>query len=120
MHSFNKLRLLVFQKPRWKSICRKAELDDGRPIEHEPAETIRAKHYADLNDEEILTRLHAKYLKKVDFAPVETDYQKGMARLRGDRLRLMLYAFLFWCGTSLGLYGFGFSLAWIVRGFRQK
>jgi hypothetical protein len=96
------------------------KLDDGRPIEYEPADTIRAKYHADLNDEEILARLHTNYIKKVDFSAVEADYQKRMAWLRGDRLRLILCAFLIWCGTGLGLYGFGFSLAWVIRGFRQK
>ena len=100
------------------------KLDDrlpkGRVVYHEPADTIRAKYYADLTDEEIMSRLHAKYLNRVDFAAVEAEYQKNMARLRGDRIRFMLYAFLFWCITSLGLYGFGFFLGWIIRGFRQK
>jgi hypothetical protein len=96
------------------------KLDNGRPVEHEPPDIIRTKYYGDLKDEEILARLHATYLKKVNFSAVEADYQKGMAQVRGDRLRLMLYAFFFWCGTSLGLYGFGFSVAWIIRGFREK
>lgn len=95
-------------------------LSKGRVIEHESAETIRSRDYADLTDEEMMNRLHAKYLNRVDFGAVEAEYQKNMARLRGDRIRFMLYAFLFWCVTSLGLYGFGFSLGWIIRGFRQK
>ena len=98
------------------------KLDDWLPksrgINHEPAETVRAKYYADLADEEIMTRLHTKYLNRVDFAAVEAEYQKNMAGLRGSRIRFMLYAFLFWCITSLGLYGFGASIAWIIRGFR--
>jgi nitrate reductase NapE component len=100
------------------------KLDDrlpkGRSVEHEPAETIRAKYYADLTHEEIMTQLHAKYFNRVDFAAVEAEYHKNMGRLRGDQIRFMLYAFIFWGITSVGLYGFGFSLGWIIRGFRQK
>jgi hypothetical protein len=95
-------------------------LAKGQTIEQESAETVRTKYYADLKDEEILARLHAKYQKKVDFAPVEARYKESMAQLRTDRIRLMLYAFFVWLGTSLGLYGFGFSVGWIIRGFRQK
>jgi len=100
------------------------KLDDKLPkrrdVEHESAETIRARYYADLTDQEIINRLHAKYLNRVDFGAVEAEYQKNVARRREDQVKFMLYAFLFWCVTSLGLYGFGFSLGWIIRGFRQK
>jgi hypothetical protein len=100
------------------------KLDDrlpkGQSVEHEPAETIRAKYYADLTDEEIINRLHAKYLNRVDFGAVEAEHQKNMAHLRRDRIRFISYALLFWCTTSLALYGFGFSLGWVIRGFRQR
>jgi hypothetical protein len=95
-------------------------LAKGPTTEQESAETIRAKYYADLSDKEILARLHEKYSKKVDFGSVDAEYQKDMARLRGERVRVILYVFFVWCGTSLGLYGFGFAMAWVIRGFRQR
>ena len=101
-------------------LSKSGKLDDGRPIDHEAADTIKAKHCADLSDEEILSRLHVRYSKKVDFASIEGAYEKDMARLRSDRLRVILYAFLICLGISLGVYGVGFSAAWVIKGFRQK
>jgi len=96
------------------------KLDDGRPIDHESPDSIRAKYYADLSDKEILARLYERYSKKVNFASIEAAYERDMARLRADRLQAGLYAFLIWCGISLGVYGLGFSVAWVIKGFRQK
>jgi hypothetical protein len=123
-----KLKILEdagFSKPEIEDYLSKGgRLDDwvpkGRAIELEPPETFRSKYYSDLTDEEIMGRLHAKYLRTVDFSAVEAEYKKNMARVRGDRIRFVSYALLFWCITSSALYALGFSLAWIIRGFRQR
>ncbi|HEY9161837.1 MAG TPA: hypothetical protein VIS94_12245 [Desulfomonilia bacterium] len=93
---------------------------DFRTIDYESPDEIRVKYYADLSDKEILTRLHDRYSKKVDFASVETAYEKGMARLRTKQLETILFSFLVWLGISLGVYGLGYSAGWVINGFRQK
>lgn len=96
------------------------KLGGERVIDHEAPDVTMARHYADLSDEEILTRLHGRYSKKVDFASIETAYQAGMTRLRAERLRIIFSAFLIWCGVSLGVYGLGLSLGWVAKGFREE
>jgi hypothetical protein len=96
------------------------KMEDHSAVSHLAADVIRARDYPDLSDEEILTRLHDKYSKKVDFTPIEGAYRKSIARLRTERLQVILFAFLIWCGISLGLYGLGLSIGWVVKGFREK
>lgn len=96
------------------------KLDDQSAIDHEAPGAIRARHYADLSDQEILTRLYDKYSKKVDFTSIEGAYRKNIVRLKTERLEFILFAFLIWCGVSLGVYGLGFSVGWVVKGFREK
>jgi len=96
------------------------KIDDHSVVSHEASDVIRARDYPDLSDEEILTRLHDKYSKKVDFASIEGAYRKSIARLRTQRLQVILFAFLIWCGVSLGVYGLGLSVGWVVKGFREK
>jgi len=110
-----------FSKAEIKEYLSKGgKLDNVRLVDHESPDTIRTKYYADLSDKEILARLHETYSKKVDFGSIEAEYKKDMARSGTDRLRFGLYAFLVWCCISLGVYGLGFSVAWVIKGFRQK
>lgn len=108
----------------------KAEIEEhlskgGKPedklvADHEAPDVIRAKHYSDLSDKEILNRLHDKYSKKVDFTSIEDAYRKDIARLRTERFQVVLFALLIWCGVSLGIYGLGLSVCWVAKGFREK
>jgi hypothetical protein len=101
-------------------LSKSGKLDDHLSISREASDVIRSRHYADLSDEELLTRLHEKYSRKVDFTSIESAYRKDIKRLKTERLQFVMFAFLIWCGVSLGIYGLGFSAGWVIKGFREK
>jgi hypothetical protein len=80
--------------------------------------TVRQKYYGDLGDDEIMSRIHAKFKDKIDFAKVEGEFNRKMDGLRTEQAKVIAFALLWWLIPSALLYLFGVAVAWVVQGFR--
>ena len=91
---------------------------------------IRAS-YDELTDVETVERLHNRF-PEIDFEPVDSDYQEKLDgeqtrhQERLDALRVEqakhigLISLGWFAAPSVGLYLFGWAVAWVRRGFKLK
>ena len=87
---------------------------------YEGAYPVRVKYYADLSDQTIIDRIHAKFAKKVDFNEIERQFQSDISALPKNQF-LALAKVLFWWAFSVGfIYILGSSVGWVIRGFRRN
>ncbi len=86
----------------------------------EGAYTLRNGTYADLSDDQLVSKLHQKYGDSVNFRDIEETYNQSLQRLPRDKLNVVLYALAAWLIPLLAAYAIGAGVAWVLRGFRRN
>jgi hypothetical protein len=76
--------------------------------------------YKDLSDQEVIKRIHAKFKDKIDYSEIERDYGTKLERLPSEKAKAVGIWFLVWLIPSLATYVLGWSVAWVIRGFKKQ
>jgi len=93
----------------------------------EPGEyswTIRGT-YKDYGDEELIERIHEKYIKekpltKVVFSGIDQKYKNELSNLPKEQTKHILIGLaVYFCLITL-IYIFGWAVGWVYRGFKGK
>ena len=53
-------------------------------------------------------------------APINEKYKKELAGFSGEKIKHYFASFLWWLIPSVGLYLFGWSVGWVIRGFKKQ
>lgn len=64
--------------------------------------------------------LIARHKGDIDFTEIESQYKRDLRKVSDERKRIVLFSLLFWVASVVGVYLFGLSIRWIIRGFKEK
>ena len=70
-----------------------------------------------LNNQEIIKAVHRDYQDVLDFKINRKNIQRTI--LQYD-ISAILLSFVFWIVPVITVYILGFSIGWVIRGFRKK
>jgi ribosome-binding ATPase YchF (GTP1/OBG family) len=79
-----------------------------------------AKLMANENWTELADLLIARHKDNMDFYEIESQYKRDLRKVGDARKRVVLFSFLFWVAPVVGVYLFGLSIRWVIRGFKEK
>jgi len=81
--------------------------------------------YKDYDDDQLIAKIHEKYAKsgdifdKVKFEEIDKRYKTELDGLFTEQIKHILIAFAVYFCIMLAIYGFGWSIGWIYRGFKR-
>jgi len=81
---------------------------------------FKDKYYKRMSDDEIISEIHTKYNGKINFTPIEDEYNNNISHIWSEGVKAVLHLFAGWIVFSASLYIAGFLVAWIIQGFRSK
>lgn len=81
--------------------------------------------YKDYDDIQLITKIHEKYTKsgdlfdRVKFDEIDKRYKAELDNLFAAQTKCVLIGLAVFLCIMLAIYGFGWSIGWIYRGFRK-
>jgi len=83
------------------------------------------KAYADIPREELIEKAQAKYSSsekglKIDFERINKRYKNQLGELTTNQAKSAGLGVAVWLGTILVVYILGWSVGWVIRGFKPK
>jgi hypothetical protein len=81
--------------------------------------------YKDYDDIQLIAKIHEKYAKsgdifdKVNFEEIDKRYKAELDGLFAKQIKCILIGLAIYIGLMLVMYGFGWSIGWIYRGFKR-
>jgi hypothetical protein len=78
--------------------------------------------YKDYGDKELIDKIHEKEknpFTKIRFDEIDRRYKNELESLFTKQAKHILIAFVAYFCVILALYGFGWSIGWIYRGFKS-
>ena len=75
--------------------------------------------YSDIDNEELINRIRNKFENhKSAFQQIDHKYKKELDTLPSKKFKTIGLVFLLWSIPTILLYLFGFSIAWVYKGFK--
>ncbi len=80
--------------------------------------------YSDFTDKQILEKVQSKFSDEalgynLDFSEINTLHEKKLEKLLFSQIKFIGFYLGIWILIMLAIYSFGWSIGWIIRGFKK-